>query len=109
LDLGEALSAEAQLRPPEGGGEHPPEAKPLRESGIDETDEIVQPDEIDGTDRIDQIDGIDGIDRIDETDGIDQTDGTDETDQCAPPVTNCEQPAGGGRATGVPRSTPSKL
>jgi len=26
LDLGEALSAEAELRPTEGGGKHPPEA-----------------------------------------------------------------------------------
>jgi len=27
LDLGEALSAEAELRPTEGGGKHPPEAE----------------------------------------------------------------------------------
>ena len=32
LDLGEALSAEAQLRPTEGGGKHPPEAKSFGKS-----------------------------------------------------------------------------
>ena len=32
LDLGEALSAEAKLRPTEGGGKHPPEAKSFGKS-----------------------------------------------------------------------------
>ena len=68
LDLGEALSAEAKLRPTEGGGKHlpvrctqtgPPEAKCSGKWSIDETDE---------TDRIDGIDQTDGIDQIDETD-----------------------------------------
>jgi hypothetical protein len=32
LDLGELLSAEAKLRPTEGGGKHPPEAKSFGKS-----------------------------------------------------------------------------
>jgi len=36
LDLGEALSAEAKLRPTEGGGKHPPEAKSLGKSSAED-------------------------------------------------------------------------
>jgi hypothetical protein len=36
LDLGEALSAEAKLRPTEGGGEHPPEAKSFGKSSAED-------------------------------------------------------------------------
>jgi hypothetical protein len=73
LDLGEALSAEAKLKPNEGGGKHlpvrrtqtdPPEAKCSGKPRIDETD---------ATEQIDQTDQIDGID------------GTDETDKCRHP------------------------
>jgi len=34
LDLGEALSAKAELRPTEGGSEHPPEAKSVGKSRL---------------------------------------------------------------------------
>jgi hypothetical protein len=36
LDLGEALSAEAKLRPTEGGGKHPPEAKSFGKSSAED-------------------------------------------------------------------------
>ena len=36
MDLGEALSAEAKLRPTEGGGKHPPEAKSFGKSSAEE-------------------------------------------------------------------------
>jgi hypothetical protein len=36
LDLGVALSAEAELRPTEGGGEHPPEAKSFAKSSAED-------------------------------------------------------------------------
>jgi len=36
LDLGEALSAEAKLRPIEGGGKDPPEAKPFGKSSAED-------------------------------------------------------------------------
>jgi hypothetical protein len=35
-DLGEALSAEAELRPTEGGGKDPPEAKSFGKSSAEE-------------------------------------------------------------------------
>jgi len=71
LDLGEALSAEAKLRPTEGGGKHPPEAKCSGKWSIDETDET---DRINQTEQIDQRNGTDGTDRIDGIDRIDYTD-----------------------------------
>jgi len=37
LDLGEALSAEAKLRPTERGGEHSPEAKSLGKSNAEDS------------------------------------------------------------------------
>jgi hypothetical protein len=36
LDLGEALSAEAKLRPTEGGGKDPPEAKSFGKSSAED-------------------------------------------------------------------------
>ena len=51
-----------------GRGQAPPGGQILRKLGMDETDEIGQPD------------GIDGIDQIDGTDGM---------CQCRPPVTSC--------------------
>jgi hypothetical protein len=36
LDPGEALSAEAKLRPTEGGGEHPPQAKSFGKSSAED-------------------------------------------------------------------------
>jgi len=36
LDLAEALSAEAKLRPTEGGGKHPPEAKSFGKSSAED-------------------------------------------------------------------------
>jgi hypothetical protein len=73
-DLGEAFSAEAQLRPTEGKGNAPSEAKCSGKWGIDETDET---DQIDQTDQIHQTDGIDGTDQIDRTDGTEQIDQID--------------------------------
>jgi hypothetical protein len=56
LDLGEALSAEAQAD--RGRGQASPGGQILRKLGMDETDEIGQPDGIDGTDQIDGTDGM---------------------------------------------------
>ena len=36
LDLGEAISAEAEPRPTKGGGKHPPEAKSFGESSAED-------------------------------------------------------------------------
>jgi len=43
LDLGEALSAEAKLRPTEGGGKHPPEAKSFGESSAEDLKQREMP------------------------------------------------------------------
>jgi len=80
LDLGEALSAEAEPGPAGGGGKarlcvarrqvprrlNPSEiGPPIADNPVCHPDQTDGIDDIDETDQIDRTDGIDGIDDID--------------------------------------------